>query len=54
MRWTPAARLWHKVRNEMRPGTLFISNTFEVPQVTPSEVLEVGDLRGTRLYIFRL
>jgi SAM-dependent methyltransferase len=32
----PMAALWEKVRQEMRPGSLFISNSFAVPDVAAS------------------
>jgi hypothetical protein len=44
--------LWQKVRAEMRPGSLFISNSFAVPDVEASYVLEVDDERHTRLYCY--
>ncbi len=50
----PMADLWRKIQREMRPGTLFISNTFEVPGVEPSEVVELDDLHQSRLYLYRL
>jgi len=50
----PMAALWLKVQAEMRPGTLFISNTFAVPTVEPCEVLQLDDLHHSRLYLYRL
>ena len=50
----PMARLWAKARAEMRPGSLFISNTFPVPDVAPQETLELHDLSHARLLIWRL
>lgn len=52
---SPAAmpRLWRKVEAEMRPGSLFISNSFAVPDVEPSTILELDDARGTRLYCYQ-
>lgn len=40
----PMARLLAKARNEMRPGTLFISNSFD-PGEPPDEVVEFGNQR---------
>lgn len=51
---TPMQRLWTKARAEMRPGSLFISNTFEVPGVPPDEVVELNDLSRARLLIWRM
>ncbi|MBU0592262.1 MAG: class I SAM-dependent methyltransferase [Gammaproteobacteria bacterium] len=50
----PMADLWRKVQQEMRPGTLFISNTFQVPGVEPNEMVPLDDLHQSRLYIYRL
>jgi SAM-dependent methyltransferase len=49
----PMADLWRKAVTEMRPGTLFISNTFAVPGVTPDEVLERAGGRRP-LYVWRM
>lgn len=50
----PMPRLWEKARSEMRPGSLFISNTFSVPGVEPDEVVELHDLSHARLLIWRM
>lgn len=50
----PMARLYAKAQREMKPGTLFISNSFAVPDVEPDEVVEVDDARRTRLLVFRM
>jgi len=50
----PMAHLYEKVKNEMSPGGLFISNSFEVSGIPPQEVLTVDDSRKTRLLIWRL
>lgn len=50
----PMAQLWQKARQEMRPNTLFISNTFHVPNETPTEIIHVDDFRGTELLIWRM
>jgi hypothetical protein len=50
----PMPRLWLKARAEMRPGSLFISNTFSVPGVEPDEVVELHDLSHARLLIWRM
>ncbi|MDP2828078.1 MAG: class I SAM-dependent methyltransferase [Sulfuricellaceae bacterium] len=50
----PMPALWQKVRQEMRPGSLFISNSFAIPGVVPDEVLEVDDLHQSRLYLYRI
>ena len=52
---SPAAMpaLWDHVQREMRPGSLFISNSFAVPGVDASRVIELDDARQTRLYCYR-
>ncbi len=50
----PMARLYAKVRAEMKPGTVFVSNSFEVPDEDPDEVLELDDRRRTRLLVWRM
>jgi SAM-dependent methyltransferase len=52
---SPAAMpaLWQKVETEMPPGSLFISNSFAVPDIEASEIFEVDDGRKTRLYCYR-
>ena len=50
----PMARLWEKARREMRPGSLFISNTFPVPGIEPDETVELNDLSRARLLLWRM
>ena len=50
----PMEDLWQKVRSEMRPGTLFISNTFAVPDHPPQDIITLDDLHHSTLYIWRL
>jgi len=50
----PMTDLWLKAKREMRPGAMFISNSFPVPGIEASFVIDVGDSRGTRLYCYRL
>lgn len=50
----PMERLYTKVQAEMKPGTLFISNSFEVPGVEADEVLELSDGRKTKIHIWRI
>ena len=47
-------RLWCKVLSEMRPGTLFISNSFPVPGVEPLASHGVEDATGSVLHVYRL
>jgi len=50
----PMERLWRKARAEMRPGTLFISSTFSVPEQSPHETIQVDDLHHSELLIWRM
>lgn len=50
----PMDRLWHKVSREMRPGSLFISNTFMVPEQPPLYTYTLDDLHRSTLYIWRM
>jgi len=50
----PMSRLWEKVRQEMRPGSLFISNTFAVPGIRPDQCIRLDDFSGAVLYIWRI
>ncbi len=46
--------LWQKARQEMRPGSLFISYRFEVPGVAASQEIVLDDLGRTRLYLWQM
>lgn len=50
----PMPRLFEKAKAEMKPGSLFISNSFAVPGQTPDEIVEVADRRKTKLLIWRM
>lgn len=50
----PMAALWQKARQQMRPGTLFLSNTFTVPNVEPDEIIELDDWKGGRLLLWHM
>jgi SAM-dependent methyltransferase len=50
----PMAKLWAKAQREMRPGTLFVSNTFTIPDVAPDEIVDLHDLSRARLLIWRM
>lgn len=48
----PMAALWQKLSTEMKPGSLFVSNSFAVPDVDPDEIWELSDSRKTRLFLY--
>ena len=50
----PMPALWAKVGREMRPGSRFISHSFEVPNETPHRVLPVKGREGARLLVWDL
>ncbi|MAL80085.1 MAG: trans-aconitate methyltransferase [Sneathiella sp.] len=50
----PMPALFEKARAEMKPGSLFISNSFTVPDHQPDEVVEVMDRRRTKLLVWRM
>lgn len=48
----PMQAVWDKARREMSAGCILVSNSFQVPGRKPDMVIEVGDARGTRLYVY--
>ena len=50
----PMPQLWEKVQAEMRPDTLFISNSFAVPGVEPDEIIALNQGRATALLVWRI
>ena len=50
----PMPALWAKVRREMKPGSRFISHSFEVPLETPQRVIPVKGRDGARLLVWDL
>ncbi|MGB4063673.1 MAG: class I SAM-dependent methyltransferase [Azonexus sp.] len=50
----PMPRLWEKVRAEMAPGSLFISNSFPVPGATPDRIIDVDCTPPRPLYCYQV
>jgi hypothetical protein len=50
----PMAQLWQKVKLEMKPGSLFISNTFTVPGVAPDRTIPLDDMSSSILYVWQI
>ena len=50
----PMPELFRKAQNDMRPNSLFVSNTFTVPDIDPSHISEVADRRNTLLYVWQI
>jgi hypothetical protein len=53
---SPAAMpaVWAKAKREMSSGSLFISNSFDVPGEEADSVIELNDWKGARLYLWRM
>lgn len=50
----PMPELFKKAKAEMKPGSLFISNSFEVAGHKPHKIVEVDDRRRTKLLVWRM
>lgn len=50
----PMEQLWQKVKLEMRPGTIFISNTFAVAEHPPQYSITLDDMHHSTLYIWHI
>ncbi|MEQ9488223.1 MAG: class I SAM-dependent methyltransferase [Alphaproteobacteria bacterium] len=50
----PMTDLFAKAKMEMRPGSLFVSNSFGVPGNQPDRVIDVPDSRKTRLLLWQM
>ncbi len=46
--------LWQKIILEADENTIFVSNSFAVPEVTPTQIWELADSRKTHLYIYNV
>lgn len=50
----PMPKLWQKVTEEMPAGSWFVSNSFPVPEVEPTEIWQLNDRRETVLYLYQI
>jgi hypothetical protein len=50
----PMPKLWQKIIAEMDEKAIFVSNSFPVSEIEPSEVWQLADQRETHLFIYRL
>lgn len=50
----PMPELWRKAQLEMRPGSLFISNSFPIPDLEPESIIEVDCSPPRPLYCYRV
>lgn len=48
------SKLYLKVKKEMKPGSLFVSNSFAVEGIEAIEIWELSDQRKTRLYFYKI
>ncbi len=46
-------RLKKKFEEELKPGTLIVSNTFAIPGWEPEQVIKVNDFYRTKVYVYR-
>jgi len=50
----PMEQLWHKVKKEMHPGSIFVSNSFAVPQHPPQYSITLDDMHRSTLHIWHM
>ncbi len=50
----PMPGIWRKAILEMKPGSLLISNSFEIPGVRATRTIQVDDARHTRLFCYEI
>ncbi|WP_292433228.1 hypothetical protein [Methylobacter sp.] len=48
------AELGEKARREMRPGSLFISSSFPIPDWEPESIVQIEDRLRTKLFCYRV
>lgn len=48
------AEVWRKVRREMKPGSLFVSNSFDVPGVQPERIVRLSGRHSSALLVWRV
>ncbi len=50
----PMPQLWAKAKREMRPGSMFVSLAFPVPDACPHQVIPVSGSDRHTLYVWRM
>lgn len=50
----PMPEIWEKAKKEMKKGALLISNTFGIPNVTPTKTIELKDWRDSKIIIWKI
>ncbi len=49
----PMPRLFQQARAQMQPDALLLSNSFEVPEIKATRLIEVDDRRSTLLHVYQ-
>jgi len=49
----PMPRIFDKIKAEMKPDTLFVSNSVVVPDHQADEIIEVDNARETKLNLWQ-
>jgi hypothetical protein len=50
----PMPEIWKKAKSEMKKGSLLISNTFEIPDVPPTDTIKLHDWRDSQIIIWKI
>lgn len=50
----PMTAIWEKSKKEMKPGSLLISNTFQIEGVQPYQIIEIDCTPKRILYLYRI
>ncbi len=50
----PMEQLWQKIKQEMHPGSIFVSNSFAVPEYPPQYSITLDDLHHSTLFIWEM
>ena len=50
----PMPQLWQKAKAEMRPGSLFVSNSFPIPEIEADLIVELDGQGNTCLYCYEI
>ncbi len=50
----PMTAIWEKAKKEMKPGSLLISNTFQIEGVQPYQIIEIDCTPKRTLYLYKI
>lgn len=48
----PMPAIWQKAQQEMKTGSILVSNSFAIPNIEPDDIWELADKRKTQLFIY--